>query len=292
MILSKKNSVQLMVRVQEKLEVKELKIEFTKNYQKFNGTLERLIADNKEILKSKFDELLKEYSSRSKRLLEDFNNEKEIVINSINSKESVKQQSDNITNKFEFLREQYIKELLPLIEHLNKLSFDIDEELVQGAYKAEYETIKYQWEQTRETAQLGIAVEIIDHEFNQLYAKINYSIDKLSKENLFTDFEQFNFLKQNFKQLEDKYDLLSPLYRISGVVSKDIICGNIFDYLKKFFDSKINSNNVTFELTTAFKNHIINIKEPVIHTVFINIVNNAFYWIKKFKYKANKVRLL
>lgn len=284
----KKNSVQLMVRVQEKLEVKELKIEFTKNYQKFNGTLERLIADNKEILKSKFDELLKEYSSRSKRLLEDFNNEKEIIINSINSKESVKQQSDNITNKFEFLREQYIKELLPLIEHLNKLSFDIDEELVQGAYKAEYETIKYQWEQTRETAQLGIAVEIIDHEFNQLYAKINYSIDKLSKENLFTDFEQFNFLKQNFKQLEDKYDLLSPLYRISGVVSKDIICGNIFDYLKKFFDSKINSNNVTFELTPAFKNHIINIKEPVIHTVFINIVNNAFYWIRNSNTKQIK----
>ncbi len=79
---------------------------------------------------------------------------------------------------------QIIKELLPLVEHLNKLSFDLDEELVQGAYKAEYDLMKYQWEQTRETAQLGVAVEIIDHEFNQLYAKINYSIDKLSNDQL------------------------------------------------------------------------------------------------------------
>jgi signal transduction histidine kinase len=276
----KRDSVPLMVKVQEKLEVKELKMEFTKNFQKFNGTLERLIADNREVLKTKFDVLLKDYSLRSRRILEDFNNNKENIINSIDSKESVRLQSEYISNKFEFLREQIIKELLPLIEHLNKLSFDIDEELVQGAYKAEYDTIKYQWEQTRETAQLGVAVEIIDHEFNQLYAKINHSINKLSNDNLFTDVEQFKFLKQNFKQLEDKYDLLSPLYRISGVVSKDIKCSSIFDYLQKFFASKISSNNVIFELTPSFKNHIINIKEPVIHTVFINIVNNAFYWIR------------
>jgi signal transduction histidine kinase len=276
----KKDSIPLMVKVQEKLEVKELKMEFTKNFQKFNGTLERIIADNREVLKTKFDVLLKDFSSRSRRILEEFNSNKENIVNSIDSKESVKLQSENISNKFEFLREQINKELLPLIEHLNKLSFDIDEELVQGAYKAEYDTIKYQWEQTRETAQLGVAVEIIDHEFNQLYAKINYSIDKLSNDNLFTDVEQFKFLRQNFKQLEDKYDLLSPLYRISGVVSKDIICSSIFDYLKKFFASKINSNDVAFDLTPSFKNHIINIKEPVIHTVFINIVNNAFYWIR------------
>lgn len=276
----KKDSAQLMVRVQEKLEVKELKMEFVKNFQKYNGTLDRLISDNREILKTKFDALLKDYSARSRRIIEDFNLDKEQIINSINSKDSVKLQTEKVTNKFEYLREQVIKELLPLVEHLNKLSFDLDEELVQGAYKAEYDTMKYQWDQTRETAQLGVAVEIIDHEFNQLYAKINHSIDKLSNDNLFTDIQQFQFLKQNFKQLEDKYDLLSPLYRVSGVVAKDIKCETIFKYLEKFFTSKISNNNVLFEETTAFKNHIINIKEPVIHTVFINIINNALYWLR------------
>lgn len=285
----KKDSAQLMVRVQEKLEVKELKMEFVKNFQKYNGTLERLISDNRDILKTKFDVLLKDYSARSRRIIEDFNLDKDQIINSINSKDTVKLQTEKVSNKFEYLREQVVKELLPLIEHLNKLSFDLDEELVQGAYKAEYEAMKYQWDQTRETAQLGVAVEIIDHEFNQLYAKINHAIDRLSNDNLFTDVEQFKFLKQNFKQLEDKYDLLSPLYRISGVVAKDIECDEIFNYLKKFFTSKLSNNNVFFEETAAFKNHIINIKEPVIHTVFINIINNALYWLRNSNTKHIKL---
>lgn len=285
----KKDSAQLMVRVQEKLEVKELKMEFVKNFQKYNGTLERLISDNRDILKIKFDALLKDYSARSRKIIEDFNLDKDQIINSINSKDSVKLQTEKVTNKFEYLREQVNNELLPLIEHLNKLSFDLDEELVQGAYKAEYDTMKYQWDQTRETAQLGVAVEIIDHEFNQLYAKINHSIDKLSNDNLFTDIQQFQFLKQNFKQLEDKYDLLSPLYRISGVVAKEIKCETIFKYLEKFFTSKISNNNVIFEETTAFKNHVINIKEPVIHTVFINIINNALYWLRNSNTKHIKL---
>ena len=285
----KKDSAQLMIRVQEKLEIKELKIEFEKNFAKYNGTIERLISDNRDILKNKFDFLLKDYSARSKRIIEDFNLDKDEIISSINSKESVRLQSEKVANKFEFLREQVIKELLPLIEHLNKLSFDLDEELIQGAYKAEYDSMKYQWDQTRETAQLGIAVEIIDHEFNQLYAKINHSIEKLSNDNLFTDLEQFKFLKQNFKQLEDKYDLLSPLYRISGVIAKDIKCNEIYTYLQKFFASKISTNNITFEQTTAFKNHIINIKEPVIHTAFINIINNALYWLRNSNTKQIKL---
>jgi len=276
----KKDSAQLMIRVKEKLEVKELKIEFTKNYQKYNGILEKIISENRSQLKIKYDEILKDFSFRSRRIINDLNFNKEKIVNSINSKESVLIESEKLNSKFEFLRDQINKELTPLVEHLSKLSFDIDEELVQGTYRAEYETIKYKWEQTRETAQLGIAVEIIDHEFNQLYAKINNSIAKLSSENLFTDVEQFQFLTQNFKQLEDKYDLLSPLYRISGVIPKKVTGLDIYSYLMKFFDRRIKDYKIKLNATSEFNNHSLTIKEPVIHTVFINIINNAIYWMR------------
>lgn len=279
----KKDSEQLMIRVKEKLEVKELKVEFTKNYQKYNGTLEKIITENRTQLKTQYDSLLKDFSFRSRRIIDELNFEKDKIVNSIDSKESVLIESEKLASKFEFLRDQINKELTPLVEHLSKLSFDIDEELVQGAYKTEYETIKYKWEQTRETAQLGVAVEIIDHEFNQLYAKINSSINKLSEVNLFTDVEQFNFLKQNFKQLEDKYDLLSPLYRISGVVPKKVYGLDISQYLLKFFDRRIEDYNINFHSTEEFNNYSLTIKEPIIHTVFINIINNAIYWMRNNK---------
>jgi signal transduction histidine kinase len=276
----KRDSAQLMTKVQEKLEVKELKMEFTKNYQKYNGTLEKIITENRIQLKTKYDSLLKDFSFRSRRVIDELNFEKDKIVTSIDSKESVLIESENLASKFEFLRDQINKELSPLVEHLSKLSFDIDEELVQGAYKAEYETIKYKWEQTRETAQLGVAVEIIDHEFNQLYAKINSSLEKLSNDNLFTDVQQFQFLTQNFKQLEDKYDLLSPLYRISGVVPKKVTGLDISNYLKKFFDRRIEDYNIKFKTTSEFNDYCLIIKEPIIHTVFINIINNAIYWMR------------
>lgn len=276
----KNDSVQLMTRVKEKLEVKELKIEFTKYYQKYNGALEKILSENSTLLKNQYDNLIKDFSFRSKRIIDDLNFEKDKIVNSIDSKENVLKESEKLGAKFDFLREQIDKELTPLVEHLNKLSFDIDEELVQGAYKAEYETIKYKWEQTRETAQLGVAVEIIDHEFNQLYAKINSSLEKLRSDNLFTDVEQFQFLIQNFKQLEDKYELLSPLYRIAGVVPKEISGKNISNYLLKFFDRRIKDYNIILKSTPEFNTHILTIKEPVIHTVYINVINNAIYWMR------------
>ena len=69
--------------------------------------------------------------------------EKEYLLNSINTNEDVIVITNKIQEKFEFLREQIERELNPLFDHIQKLSFDIDEELVQGAYKAEYENIKY-----------------------------------------------------------------------------------------------------------------------------------------------------
>jgi hypothetical protein len=285
----KRNSVQLMNKVKSKLEVKELKMEFTKNYQKYNGTLEQIITENRTQLKAQYEGLLRDFSFRSRRIIDELNFDKDKIVNSIDSKESVLIESEKLAAKFEFLREQINKEISPLIEHLSKLSFDIDEELVQGAYKAEYETIKYKWEQTRETAQLGVAVEIIDHEFNVLYAKINSSLAKLSNDNLFTDVDQFQFLTQNFKQLEDKYDLLSPLYRISGVIPKQVTGLDISSYLNRFFDRRINDYNIKFNSTTEFNNFSLTIKEPVIHTVFINIINNAIYWMRN---KDNREILL
>jgi len=285
----KKDSAELMMKVQEKLEIQALKKEFIKGYQKFNGTLEKHINQNKQELIEKFESLKKEYSIRAKRILDELNFERDLLTSSISTKQQVVQATEKVNAKFEFLREQIDKELLPLVEHVKRLRFDIDEELLQGAYKAEYDNIKHQWEQTRETAQLGVAVEIIDHEFNHLYATINNSLERLANEEIFNNSEQFDFLKKNLKQLEEKYDLLSPLYRISGVVSKEIQCSAIYEYLKKFFANKLKVGGVEINASESFLNHVITIKEPVIHTVFINIVNNALYWLRNSKEKSIRI---
>ncbi|WP_330747148.1 ATP-binding protein [Chryseobacterium sp. CP-77] len=271
---------ELNKKAQDKLEIRDLKIDFTKKYNSYISALEKALNENRQQLEDKFSSLNKDYKERAKRVLNSFTENKGNIVSNIISKEQVSQFTYEIEQQYNNLFEEIDRTLFPLVEHVKRLSFDIDEEQVQGAYKAQYEQMKYQWEQTRDTAQLGIAVEIIDHEFNQLYAKINNQLDILSKNNIVSSIKEFDFLENNFKQLEDKYALLSPLYRISGALTKDVSCNVVYNYLLEFFENQINEYNINFEVSDSFKKHTINIKEPVIHTVFINIINNAIYWMR------------
>ncbi|MCT3898605.1 ATP-binding protein [Elizabethkingia anophelis] len=271
---------ELNKKAQDKLEVRDLKIDFTKKYNGYISSLERSINEYRQQLDEKSALLNKDYRERARRLINSLSENKERIIGSIVSKEQVSQYTYEIENQYNTLSEEAEKTLFPLVEHIKRLSFDIDEEQVQGAYKAQYDQMKYQWEQTRDTAQLGIAVEIIDHEFNQLYAKINSQLGELSKNDTVSSIKEFGFLEKNFKQLEDKYALLSPLYRISGALIKNISGDTIYNYLLEFFENQIEDYNINFEVSENFKEHLISIKEPVIHTVFINIINNAIYWMR------------
>jgi signal transduction histidine kinase len=271
---------ELNKKAQDKLEIRDLKIDFTKKYNGYISNLEKIINHNKQLLIVRNNTLLKDYNDRSRRLINELTDNKNELLESITTKKQVYELGLFIEKKFSILLEEAERTLFPLVVHINRLSFDIDEEQLQGAYKAQYDQMKYQWEQTRDMAQLGIAVEIIDHEFNQLYAKINNQLNILHSNQEVQSIKEFQFLKKNFNQLEDKYALLSPLYRISGALLKDVSCKSIIEYLKEFFENPIQEYNVHFDVSDDFKNHIIHIKEPVIYTVFINIINNAIYWMR------------
>ncbi|MBS9460999.1 ATP-binding protein [Flagellimonas sp. 389] len=270
----------LIEKAQDRLEIKDLQIDLTKRYNNYISSLEELLQKHSQKLKVKFNSLLEDYGERSKLLLNVLGEGKNTIINQITSKEQVAQCAKEIEKKYIKVLEKAENTLFPLTNHIERLSIDIDEELVQGAYKAQYDQMKYQWEQTRDTAQLGIAVEIIDHEFNQLYAKINTQLKILSTNNVVKSIKEFNYLETNFKQLEDKYALLSPLYRISGALAKDVSCQSIYSYLLEFFENQIDEYNIIIDVTDSFKKHHITIKEPIIYTVFINIINNAIYWMR------------
>lgn len=267
-------------KAHDKLEIRDLKIDFTKKYNGYISSLEHSIKQYQQRIHTKFNDLSKDYNERSKRLITALKENKDRILESIISKEQVFALNQEVEKNYASLTEELERTLFPLVDHICRLSFDIDEEQVQGAYKAQFDQMKYQWEQTRDTAQLGIAVEIIDHEFNQLYAKINNQLNVLSSDAEIRKVKEFNFLERNFKQLEDKYALLSPLYRISGALFKEVKCSAIFDYLQEFFENQIGEYKIYFDVTESFAKHSINIKEPVIYTVFINIINNAIYWMR------------
>lgn len=294
-----KRSLEILRQAKAKLEIQDLRKEFTNNCNIYQAELESLANNNIKAFNDRVDELTQSIKNKCNDVLSEFRKGKEQCVNSIVYKEDVEKKSEQIKELYEKLTAELTESVVPLVEHVNRINLDIDEEMLQGAYKAQYDEIKRKWELTKETSQLGIAVEIIDHEFNVLYSQINSSIEKLVKEEPYRSSSSFGYLKKSFETLEDKYTLLSPLYRIQGSISKDIKCSDLEKFIKAFFENKIKSNEARVQFTDFFRSQSIFIKEPVIYTVLINVMNNALYWIKNsnnktivFDYKADTDEIL
>lgn len=260
-----------------RLEIQDLRKDFVNSCNAYMSAMEVGIEKLKRRFNNKIDQLRKDIIERTSLVLSSLINQKERSISSIFTQEDAEREIINVQNLFVSLQNDISDTVDPFITHLERISIDIDEDLLQGVYKEQYEKIKEQWKLCQETSQLGIAVEIIDHEFNSLYSRIKAALNIISKNNNTLEFEE---LKKSFRTLEDKYALLSPLYRISGSIAKDIRGIDLKLFLNNFFESRLSSSDVLFNSSMDFDNYVIHIKEPVIYSVLINIINNALYWIK------------
>jgi signal transduction histidine kinase len=186
-----------------------------------------------------------------------------------------------LENIYNDLIEKANNKINPFLAHIDRLSLDVDEEALTGYYKIRYEEIEKQWRETKELAQMGIAVEIIDHQFNALYSQVAYAIAQI-REHLSNDEKaqrNYKSLKTAFEHLEDKYKLMSPLYRTTGKVRKDIAGTEIKEYLLSFFNTQLNDKNISIGSSSEFDNFSVFTYESILLPAFVNVVHNAIYWL-------------
>jgi signal transduction histidine kinase len=186
-----------------------------------------------------------------------------------------------LTSVFEEINSRAEERINPFIEHVESLTFDINEEHLIGYYKIQYEEMMEEWKRTHELAQLGIAVEIIDHQFNTLYAQLKESIKTLEsyiiQDNKST--RRYKTLVTAFDHLEDNYKLLQPLYRTTGRIRKDVTGLELYEYANDFFEKRLTDNNIIFQITPEAKKWSVFSYESILKPVIINVINNAIYWL-------------
>lgn len=197
------------------------------------------------------------------------------------NKQAIKNSLNYLEKSFNKLQIEFENKIPPLFAHLNRLSFDVDEDQLTGFYKVRFEEIEKQWQETKELAQLGIAVEIIDHQFNALYSQLANTINKfqltLSEEK--SNIKLYKELKTAFEHLESKYKLLSPLYRTTGKTKTEFNGLYISNYIVTFFSEQFKDNSIKFRPTPEFNSFSINTFESILLPVFINVIHNAVYWL-------------
>lgn len=273
---------QIVSTAQEKLKEKELIEEFKRKVKQYEDSLIKSIEQYKSKFSQTFDKLKNEIDNQKREELKQFKEDYSSLTPVKPNSAVITKNLQLIENFFKERREEAKKKIEPLVDHIDKLTLGVNEDILVGYYKLQYQQLKERWEETQELAQLGIAVEIIDHQFNATYARLSNIISNLDG-SLKEDEDSkrlYENLRSLFSHLEDNYKLLTPLYRTTGRVRKDISGEEIKKYIKSFYRKEFEEKNIQVTSSKDFDKATYFTYESILKPVFINIVNNAIYWLR------------
>jgi len=172
---------------------------------------------------------------------------------------------------------QYEEFYVPYIRALKQLSQGID---LDGAfsYAGDREAeLSNKVDELNGLAQLGIAVEIVGHELHDQYNIVKGELKKLPKS--VQDNASFKRMTAAQEALVERLRFLTQM-KLSGNDLKETITGEmIVEHLENFFGPRIANLGVSFETTKSFRAIELQDFRSRIFPVFINLLNNALYWV-------------
>lgn len=174
--------------------------------------------------------------------------------------------SDNIAYKYD-----------SFLHAIDKLEQGID--LDSAFVISEEERVKAEQEvnQMRGLAQLGISFEVLAHELHAQDQAVTRALNSMTIDAK----EQIGFKNamQAHKQFTEYLRFLSPL-KLSGYQPRDEITGiEILKNIQIFFRDRFDRQHVKLSISDQFKRMVVTDVPSRIIPVFINILNNALYWV-------------
>ena len=186
---------------------------------------------------------------------------------------------DMLDNKYNELREDFEIKYSGAFNSLDQIVNGVD---IEGAFllaDQERVSLEQKVEQLNAVAQLGISVEIIGHELQDLEAQVSKYMHKLPVK--VRQLTSYKLAYEAHRALIDRLRFLTPM-KITAYRSRVYISGaEISSYLENFFDRILKDNRINFSATPAFKDIKIKDLPSRIYPTFINLVNNAIYWVQR-----------
>lgn len=136
-----------------------------------------------------------------------------------------------------------------------------------------------------EMVQLGLAVAIINHEFAAAISSVRRNIQELGflargSQSVRPLYES---IRSNFEHLDGHLNLFTPLQRRLHRKALKITGKQIYDYVHDVFSSRLVRHSVKIDVSDAFFKSSIECYPSTIYPVFVNLVDNAIYWLKNSK---------
>ncbi|WP_254257998.1 ATP-binding protein [Methylobacter tundripaludum] len=165
----------------------------------------------------------------------------------------------------------------PYISVLKNLQESIDVETMISFTLGESWELNKKLVDLNSLAQLGITVEFIGHEIEGLDMTISRGLREMPDQIKAT--QAYEAVKTAHEALTDRLHFLSPL-KLSGEKMKVWLTGNkLVEYIQGFMGDNLTHRNIILDATPAFRHFSIYEQPARIYPVFINLVNNAAYWV-------------
>ncbi|HQS73153.1 MAG TPA: hypothetical protein PLB06_07720 [Sulfurovum sp.] len=126
-------------------------------------------------------------------------------------------------------------------------------------------------------AQLGMAIHVINHEFD---ASIKMVRDNLRRLKAWADVNQglggiYSGIKDSFDHLDSYLTLFTPLNRRLQRKATDIQGHEIEEFIFKLFGERFKRHNIEIKSSKAFRQSILKTIPSSIYPVFVNVIDNA-----------------
>lgn len=170
--------------------------------------------------------------------------------------------------------------LEPMGNHLEELFQNDNWCAILTAYKTTEAELSHRLDLFYELAQVGMAIDVVDHQFNVLYEQIARNLNDLEKTSVENQADTINALRMAFQHMEENQKMLMPLYRKTRKRRNTITGADIEKIINQFYGEIFERNGVRFEVSDAFRKYSYFSYEAILIPVFLNVVNNAVYWVE------------
>jgi signal transduction histidine kinase len=177
------------------------------------------------------------------------------------------------------LQEEFADRYRPLIGGISSIAAGVDITTALASVDDDREELDQRVRDLNAVAQLGITVEIIGHELESLDSEVSRAFEALPNDVKTT--KAFDRAQNAHRALTEKLRFLSPL-QLAGARVREPITGELIrDYLVDFFGMIFEDNEIDFKATPSFLEISFTDLRSRILPVFVNLVNNAIYWVSR-----------
>jgi signal transduction histidine kinase len=133
-----------------------------------------------------------------------------------------------------------------------------------------------------ELTQLGMAVDIINHEFTSSIQTVRKNVSMLkSWADVNEDLKPlYQNIRASFEHLDGYLSLFTPLNRRLYRKAVDISGKRIAKFLNNLFEERLKRHEVDMVVTDAFSALTIQNYPSTFYPVFVNLIDNAIFWMR------------